>query len=101
VARQAVAAQLAEVFGVAVPVPVAAVFKPWARGTTLWRVDVDKAHTLAILRRPLGPSVPVMWGNADADPTWGGWVEGAVAQGNALAAAALAPASVIPHGDGS
>lgn len=104
VARQAVAAQLAEVFGVAVPVPVAAVFKPWARGTTLWRVDVDKAHTLATLRRPLGPSVPVTWGSADADPTWGGWVEGAVAQGNALAAAALAlalaPASVISHVDG-
>ncbi len=72
--------------------PATAVCKPWPTGTVLWRASVDRAAVRALLSRPCGPSVPVWWASADAALEWPSWVEGAVQEGEAVAAALVTDA---------
>jgi hypothetical protein len=67
--------------------PATAVCKPWPTGTVLWRASVDRAAVRALLGRPCGPRAPVWWASADAALEWPSWVEGAVQEGEAVAAA--------------
>lgn len=112
-ARTEIARQLAQTFGLQgagagvsagsqnpdppplVPLPATVTWKPWPKGTTLWRVGVNRQAVRRRLARPFGPHVPVFWASADADPAWGGWAQGAIAQGTQAAVDAVQFATAV------
>lgn len=80
----AVAQQMSETFGVAVPLPANVSFKGWMNAASLWTTGTDRVAARRLLTRPWGPDVPVWWACSDLsdEPAW---AQGAVSAGATVA----------------
>lgn len=81
-AQADIGSQLSQVFGVTVPPPASAVYKPWPRGVMLWNAGEETSE----ITRPFGVQAPVFWASSDISDH-PAWIGGAVQMGTDTATA--------------